>query len=187
MQKTSMLINERFFALMLKHSAFTPTRSGPKKETMSTEQEQWAAQTREIPAAFRIALLRDDDAIRHRPAAGEWSAVEVVGHMIDTMQIWTSRVERLMVEERPALARYDQDALVRDHDYLHADPEVLFEHLRQACERFATLVERIPSSALRREGVHEEVGPITLCQCIEAPLESVPGHLEQLHAAQTLV
>ena len=131
---------------MLKHSAFTPTRSGPKVEAMSTEQEQWADQTREIPAVFRRALLRDDDAIRHRPAAGEWSAVEVVGHMIDTMQIWTSRVERLMVEERPALPRYDQDALVRDNDYLHADPEVLCEHLRQECKRFAILVEHIPIS-----------------------------------------
>src|SRR6266487_2186293 len=139
---------------MLKHSAFTPTRSGPKEETMSTEQEQWATQTPEIPAVFRRALLRDDDAIRHRPAAGEWSAVEVVGHMIDKMQIWTGRVERLMVEERPVLPGYDQDALVRDHDYLHADPEVLFEHLRQACERFAALVERIPTSALQREGVN---------------------------------
>ena len=154
---------------------------------MSTKQEQWAAQIREIPAVFRMALLGDDHAIRHRPAAGEWSAVEVVGHMIDKMHIWTSRVERLMVEERPALPGYDQDALVRDHDYLHADTEVLFEQLGQACERFAILVESIPTSALGREGVHEEVGPMTLRRCIEAPLESVQGHLEQLRAAQALV
>ena len=199
---------------------------------MSTEQEQWAAQIREIPAVLRMALLRNNDAIRHRPTVGEWSALEVVGHMINKMQVWTSRVERLMVEEWPALPRYGQDALVRDHDYLHADPEVLFEQLRQAsegrvfstargafstakegdstaragsfpqrgrvfstaegvkstaCERFATLVEHIPISALRREGVHEEVGPMTLRRCIEAPLESAPEHLEQLRAAQTLV
>jgi hypothetical protein len=152
---------------------------------MSTEQEQWAVQIREVPSVFRMALLSEDHAIRHRPAADEWAAVEVVGHMIDKMQIWAGRVERLMVEEQPALPGYDQDALVRDHDYLHADPEVLFEQLRQACERFATLVERIPTSALQREGVHEEFGPMTLRQCIEAPLESVPGHLEQLRAAQT--
>ena len=118
---------------------------------MSTEQEQWATQTPEIPAVFRRALLRDDDAIRHRPAAGEWSAVEVVGHMIDTMQIWTSRVERLMGEERPALPRYDQDALVRDNDYLHADPEVVCEHLRQECKRFAILVEHISISLRENE------------------------------------
>jgi hypothetical protein len=162
--------------------------SGPKEETMSTEQEQWAAQIREIPTVFcRALLLSDDPAIRHRPAASEWSAVEVVGHIIDKMQIWTSRVERLMVEERPALPAYDQDALVREHDYLHADPDVLFEQLRQACERFATLVERTPISALQREGVHEEVGQMTLRRCIELPLESAPEHLEQLRAAQTLV
>jgi hypothetical protein len=82
---------------------------------------------------------------------------------------------------------YDQDALVREHDYLHADPDVLFEQLRQACERFATLVKRIPSSALQREGVHEEAGPMTLRRCIEAPLESAPEHLEQLRTAQTIV
>jgi DinB family protein len=155
---------------------------------MSTEQEQWAGQIREIPTVFRSALLLNDDpAIRHRPAANEWSAIEVVGHMIDKMQIWTSRVERLMVEERPALPAYDQDALVREHDYQHADPDMLFEQLRQACERFATLVERVPNSALQREGVHEEVGPMTLRRCIELPLESAPEHLEQLRAAQTLV
>jgi len=155
---------------------------------MSTEQEQWAAQIREIPTVFRLALLPgDDDIIRHHPAESEWSAVEVVGHMIDKMQIWASRVERILVEERPALPGYDQDMLVRDHDYLHADPDVLFEYLRQACERFATLIERIPTFALQREGVHEEVGPMTLRQCIEAPLDSAPEHLAQLRAAQTLV
>jgi hypothetical protein len=154
---------------------------------MSTEQEQWAVQIREIPAVFRRALLSDDHAIRHRPAAGEWSAIEVVGHMIDKMQIWFSRAERLMIEERPALTAYDQDALVRDHDYLHADPERAFEQLTQECERFALLVERVPTSALQREGMHEVFGPMTLRQCIEAPLESAPEHLEQLRTAQTLV
>src|SRR5438105_2690337 len=139
---------------------------------MTTEQEQWAAQLREIPTDFLRALLNDDRAIRHRPAPGEWSALEVVGHMIDKMQIWAGRVKSIMDEQRPALPAYDQDALVREHDYLHANPDVLFEQLRQACERFATLVERVPNSALQREGVHEEFGPMTLRQCIEAPLES---------------
>lgn len=154
---------------------------------MSTEQEQWAAQFREIPAVFRMALLSDDHTIRQRPAAGEWSAIEVVGHMIDKMQIWASRAERILFEERPGLPGYNQDMLVRDHYYQHAHPGVLLERLRQACERFATLVERIPLSALQRDGVHAELGPMTLRQCIEAPLESAQEHLAQLRTAQTLV
>jgi DinB family protein len=169
---------------MLKDPAYTPARSEPKEETMSSEQEQWAAQLREVPKTFRIALLSDEHTSRHRPAAGEWSAIEVLGHMIDKMHIWTDRAERLLVEERPVLPGYDQDALVRDHDYQHADPNVLFEQLNQACERFATLVASIPTSALHREGLHEEMGPMTLRQCIETPLQSAQEHLKQLRAAQ---
>ena len=154
---------------------------------MSTEQEQWATQAREIPQIFRSALLiHDDRAIRHRPAAGEWSAIEVAGHLIDKMDNWAGRVERILAEERPALPVYDQDAWVRKHDYQHADPEVLFEQLRRECERFATLIERIPTSALQRQGIHEENGPMTIRQCIEVPLESAFEHLKQLRAAQTL-
>ena len=152
---------------------------------MPSIQEVWAGQLREIPATFRNALLlQDDRAMRHRPAPGEWSAVEVVGHMIDKMQNWSRRTERILNEERPTLPGYDQDASVREHDYQHADVEALLEQLEQSCEHFAAVVERIPDSALDRQGVHSEVGPITLRYCIEAPIQSAGDHLEQLRAAQ---
>jgi DinB family protein len=152
---------------------------------MSTEQAQWAAQLRELPMIFRKALhSADDRVIRHRPGDGEWSAIEVLGHMIDKMTHWSDRVERIAREERPTLPGYDQDAEVRDHAYQQADPARLFEHLQQQCERFAALVVMLPSSALSREGVHEEYGLMTIQQCIQAPLESVAAHLEQLLAAQ---
>jgi len=153
---------------------------------MPSIQEVWAGQLREIPTTFRNALLLDDDrAMRHRPAVGEWSAIEVLGHMIDKMQNWSRRSERVLTEERPVLLAFDQDATVRDHDYQHADAEALLEQLSQSCEHFAAIVEHIPESALERQGIHSDVGPITLRYCIEAPIQSAGGHLEQLRAAQS--
>ncbi len=149
------------------------------------EQQRWANQLRVIPATFRVAVEGvDDDALRRRPASGEWSAIEVLGHMIDKMQEWTRRVERVAVEERPALPGYDQDALVRDRAYQHADVEALLARLDDACERFAAVVERLPDDALERQGVHAEYGPFTIRQCVEAPLASVPDHVAQLKAAR---
>ena len=47
---------------------------------MDTEQTQWATQIRELPNTFREVLhTADDQVIRHRPAAREWSAIEVLG------------------------------------------------------------------------------------------------------------
>ena len=84
------------------------TRNGPKEEPKSTEQEQWATQIREISIVYRRALFSSDNpAISHQPAPHEWSAIEVVGQMIDKMQIWTSRSERIKFEERPALSSND--------------------------------------------------------------------------------
>ena len=153
---------------------------------MPAIQEDWATQLRQIPATFRNALLlHDDRAIRHRPAPGEWSAIEVLGHMSDKMQNWSRRTERILTEERPALPGYDQDASVRDHDYQHASAEALLEQLHQSCGRFAAIVEHIPDSAFERPGVHSEFGPITLRYCIEVSIQSAGEHLEQLRAAQT--
>ena len=64
---------------------------------MPSIQEVWTVQLGEIPTTFRNALLlQDDRTMRHRPAVGEWSAVEVVGHMIDKMQNWSQRTERIL-------------------------------------------------------------------------------------------
>lgn len=155
---------------------------------MLTEQERFAAQLREVPTIFHNVLRIDDDrAIRYRPAPGEWSAIEVLGHMIDKMYNWSNRVERILNEDKPVLFAYDQDAEVRKHNYQGADPTVLQKDLQQHCEHFATLVASLPTDALQREGVHLEYGPMTLRQCIEAPLNSVPEHLKQLQTAQMAV
>ena len=152
---------------------------------MDARVEQWTTELREIPNIFRHALqTTDDQAIHRRPAPGEWSAIEVLGHMIDKMFHWSNRVERILLEERPLLPDYDQDAEVREHDYQHVDPIILLERLQRQCEHFAALVASLPSTALQREGVHSARGPMTIQQCIEAPLGSVSEHLKQLLAAQ---
>ena len=106
--------------------------------------------------------------------------------MIDKMYHWSNRVERILNEERPTLLSYDQDAEVRKHNYQNADPVALQNDLQQRCEDFAALVASIPLTAMQREGIHSDYGPLTLRQCIEAPLNSVPEHLKQLQAAQML-
>ncbi len=151
---------------------------------MPTEQQTLAGRLRAAPAEFRAAVISlDDRALRHCPAEGEWSAIEVLGHIIDKMGAWTGRVERIASEDYPLLRSYDQDAYVREHRYQQRALEGMLDELTQACNHFAKVVEQLPDAALNRLGKHEEVGPMTLRECIVAPLDSLPGHLAQLRAA----
>ena len=143
-----------------------------------------AARFRALPSHVESVLDgASDAALRARPAAGEWSAIEVAGHLVDKMQFWSERVERISREDRPFLPGYDQDVYVRDRAYQSADPNAVLRDLRAGCENFARLIEGLPESALAREGVHEETGPISLEQCILLPIESGEEHLNQMRAA----
>jgi hypothetical protein len=149
-----------------------------------SDQERWSAVLRAVPVDFGNSLAGvSDAAIRHRPAEGEWSAIEVTGHLVDKMRAWCTRVERVAAEEQPFLAGYDQDEYVRVADYQHGGLDQILSDLSSACERFAAVVDEREDADLERQGVHGERGPITLRECIELPLESVNEHLAQLRAA----
>jgi hypothetical protein len=80
-------------------------------------------------------LVRDlpDDALRARPAPGEWAIVEVVAHLADTEQRTIGRTRRMLDEDEPALAPYDPDALAVERGYIDmamADELDRFEALR---------------------------------------------------------
>jgi hypothetical protein len=147
-------------------------------------QAGWASQLRALPESVRAILEPyDDRAVRARPAPGEWSAIEVLGHLIDKLEEWHSRVERVLLEERPFLAGYDQDARVRERDYQHADRSALLATLTAAADRFATTIAALPDATLSRQGVHGETGPITLQACVTEPIESTTDHLAQMRSA----
>lgn len=106
--------------------------------------------------------------------------------MIDKMWIWTGRVERLMAAERPALPAYDQDALLLEPTTSMLIQRCYVSSSGRSVNALQALLS-MSQSPLWREGMHEEVGPMTIRQCIAVPLESSPEHLKQLQAAQTLV
>jgi|SRR5215207_3993887 len=91
-------------------------------------------------------LAGADDALAHaRPAEGEWSAIETIGHLIDAEVRAVARISQVTQENDPELAGYDADALVREHDYqrqpLHT---VVNRFLALRAERIAALSALTP-------------------------------------------
>lgn len=97
--------------------------------------------------------------LRTRPADGEWSVLELLGHMLDAEVISSARYRWVISEERPPLVPYDQDLWVDALGYNDADPTELlatFDALRAAN---IALWRRSDAAQRARDGLHGERGP----------------------------
>ena len=86
-------------------------------------------------AALRQVVAGAGEHLRTRPAPGEWSVLELAGHMLDAEIISSARYRWVIAEQRPPLVPYDQDLWVDALGYNDAEPDALlatFDALRAA-------------------------------------------------------
>ena len=125
-------------------------------------------------------LIEDaGDDLRERPADEEWSAVELLGHIVDSELVTSTRYRWVLAEDEPPLRGYDQEAWTEAFNHRSDDPEMLltlFGALRLAN---LDLWERTDPSARSRVGIHAERGP----ESFELLFRMQAGH-GRVHLAQ---
>ncbi len=131
------------------------------------------------PARWTALAGLEPELLARRPAAGEWSALECLGHVVDTEEgVFRSRVHA--IREGRDFAAFDPDAegapAARTMGALAAD----FASLRAASlEALATLTE----ADLDRSAVHAELGPVTLRELLSEWAAHDTMHLVQAERA----
>jgi len=131
------------------------------------------------PAALR-SLLNDAGAdLRRRPAAGEWSVLELIGHLVDAETVMSGRFRWTISQDQPPLLGYDQDrwvARLRHNDDQPDELLAVFSALRAANLR---LWRRSPAGDRERVAMHAERGP----ESYELMFRMLAGH-DRFHLNQ---
>lgn len=122
----------------------------------------------EVPGAlrafgrrYRAPLTRflpgeDGDAVlRAHPAPGVWSALGYAAHVRDVFGAYRGRIERILAEDRPALAPLDPDAVAEAADYDALDPAEVVDELAAAAEALAATLEAMPPDGWDRVGTRD--------------------------------
>ena len=126
-------------------------------ELLGQDDPAEVAQT--TPSAVQ-SLLRDAGAdLQRRPAAGEWSVLELVGHLVDAEMVMSGRYRWTISQDKPPLPGYDQDLWVARLRHNEAQPEELlavFSALRAANLR---LWRQSTAEDRDRVAIHGERGP----------------------------
>jgi hypothetical protein len=118
---------------------------------------------RATPVVLRALVEDIDDArLRRRPAPGEWAIIEVVGHLADTEERALARVRRMLTEDDPELAPFDQEALAEQRHYLELDLEEELARLEELRRQHLAELEALDGSGWARTGRHGEHGELSV-------------------------
>jgi len=131
------------------------------------------------PARIRRLIAEAGPDLRTRPAPGEWSVLECIGHVLDGEVVLAGRYRWVLAHDEPELVPYDQDLWVDGLHHNEDDPEQLvstFEALRAAD---LDLWRRSSAEARARVGRHRERGP----ESFEMMFRMLAGH-DRVHLDQ---
>jgi hypothetical protein len=119
-----------------------------------------------------------DPALRAWPSEGEWSIIEVVGHLRDYAQVWQKRLYMVWSLTDPFLPDYDQVASVREHNYQEADLKALLHDMRAYRAQTVELLSQ--AIDWTRLGQLEGVGRRSLMQFAVRIIDHEVRHLSEL-------
>ena len=109
---------------------------------------------------------------------GEWTAVEVIGHLADGAEIFADRVQRCIDEDRPTIASYDQDALAAERRNAERDPMELSQRVMNAHRRMVQLLVRADNRA--RPGLHAQWGEVDAGHFAAYQAKHARDHIDEL-------
>lgn len=152
-------------------------------ETMNQQgREQLITFLEETPVIIRaLAVGLTDPELRRKPSAGEFSVLEHVCHLNDIeREAYAPRITRLLNENNPFLPDVDGDKLARERNYQERNFDEALRAFTDARNENLSVVKKLSPEQLKREGVFEAIGPITLEGLLLKMREHDESHREEM-------
>ncbi len=132
-----------------------------------------------LPDDIEAIVAEAGSHLRTRPAPGEWSVLELVGHLLDAEIVLAARYRWVLAHDEPALVGYDQDLWVDRLGHQDDDPAEMLALLRELKGSNLRLWAKTSESDHARVGVHAERGP----ESFDLSFRMLAGH-GLFHTAQ---
>jgi hypothetical protein len=131
------------------------------------------------PAALRDLVERAGADIRTKPEEGEWSVIELIGHLTDAELVAAARYRWVLAHDGPELIAYDQDLWVDRLRHRDDPPEELLALHGALRDANLRLWERTPVGDRERYGIHAERGRESFDQLFRTLAGHDRFHLDQ--------
>ena len=131
-----------------------------------------------------LAGITDVELDRRPADSGSWTAREVAHHLADSESMAYIRLRRLLAEDDPEIAGYDEPEWARR---LHYDRPIASSLALLGAVRAASLelLERLAEADWTRAGTHSDSGPYGVETWLGIYAAHPHDHADQIRAART--
>ena len=122
-------------------------------------------------------------ALEFHPAAGEWCAKEVLGHLIECERRgFSGRIAVILGGDTPALEGWDQDAVARARQDCRRDWPALYREFLALRNASVDQVSGLTAADLGRGGTHPKVGLLRVSDLLHEWVHHDRNHIRQMLA-----
>jgi hypothetical protein len=114
------------------------------------------------PLLADIVRRHPSTVLRARPGEGQWTANEVIGHLVDGEWVYGYRARLILCEDDPAIRGTNQDQWVARQQHNDREPSELVETFAALRECNLAFWKRVSPADLSRAGQHNERGAESL-------------------------
>ena len=137
--------------------------------------------------AVRRAVDGLTDAQLDQPAADDptngWTARQIVHHLADSEMTSAIRLRRLLAEDEPRIAAYDENAFARRLHYDERPIAASLDAMAAARATSASILERLTDAEWERAGSHEESGRYSVDDWLRIYAAHGEDHADQIRRA----
>lgn len=128
-------------------------------------------------------LLADveESNIRERPLDQPWSILEHICHLRDIEEEgYRIRITKMLTEAHPFLTDLDGDKLAEERDYINQDFKSALNDFFDARVLNVQTIRDLSPSQLSRQGMFENVGPLSMLELLMKMRDHDQGHINDL-------
>lgn len=122
--------------------------------------------------------------VGRRPAQDRWSALEYGCHVRDVCRIYLERLERMLTEDGPHYANWDQDATAIEQRYGLASPATVAVELLAAATALADRFDTVEGAQWERTGFRSDGAAFTVSTFARYFLHDPVHHLWDVAGAR---
>jgi hypothetical protein len=120
--------------------------------------------------------------VAERPEPDVWSPLEYACHVRDVNATFADRVRRMLDEDEPVFANWDQDVTAIEKDYAAQEPTVVDVELIEAAGTVAGLYATVTDETAGRRGIRSNGSEFTIASIGSYHLHDVVHHLHDVGA-----